>query len=374
MTYKLTCQIPYAIPSYDIDIRNGLLHEHAELSSYLKNIASRFVIISSGATIGMHAELLLKALKGHGLDVRLFSFPDGEMHKTRQNKEQLENELLRNYYGRDTCLIALGGGVVTDLVGYLAATYCRGVPLVSIPTTLLAMVDASIGGKTGVNVPEGKNMIGCVYQPMKVWIDPLTLSTLPAQEIRNGCVEMIKHGLIADSSYFEFLENNHKQLLSLDPKILSRAIYESCRIKYNIVKEDPFEKGKRRLLNFGHTVGHALEKISKYSMPHGEAVALGLVAESHLSQQMGLSKATVNRTRNILMNYGLPLKLNSHMTPATIKEAMIMDKKSKNGIPRFVILKDVGSPCTFEEDYCSSVSEEHLENTLQGLANDLCRH
>ena len=165
----------------------------------------------------------------------------------------MENQLFEKGLGRDTCVIALGGGVVTDMAGYVAATYCRGIPLVMIPTSLLGMVDASIGGKTGVNVSYGKNMLGCIYQPKKVFIDLFTLKTLPKKELTNGVVEMIKHGLIADDNLFEYLEKHSDQLLALDFSFLEKAIFESCRIKKEIVEQDEKENGKRHLLNFGHT-------------------------------------------------------------------------------------------------------------------------
>ena len=222
-----------------------------------------------------------------GLEAILFSFPNGEQHKSRATKEKLEDQLFEKELGRDICVIALGGGVTTDLGGYLAATYCRGVPLVMMPTSLLGMVDASIGGKTGVNTPYGKNLVGSIYQPKKVLIDPATLQSLPLKELRNGIVEMIKHGLILDRDYFTYLNEHADQLLELDLSILEKAIFESCRIKREIVEQDDRESGKRNLLNFGHTVGHALENLTHYSLAHGEAVAIGILVESHLAVQLG---------------------------------------------------------------------------------------
>ena len=256
----------------------------------------------------MYGEPLQRELASSGLEAFLFSFSNGEQYKTRETKEILENQLFEKGLGRDTCVIALGGGVVTDIAGYVAATYCRGIPHVMFPTSLLGMVDASIGGKTSVNVPYGKNMVGCIYQPRKVVIDLSTLISLPKKEFANGVVEMIKHGLIADCKLFEDLEKHSDELLALNAVKLEQTIFESCRIKKEIVEQDEKENGKRRLLNFGHTIGHALERLTHYSLSHGEAVAIGLLVESYLSVRLGiLDQKSFERIKKILLQYGLPL-------------------------------------------------------------------
>jgi len=242
-----------------------------------------------------------------------------------------------------------------------------------LPTSLLAMVDASIGGKTGVNVPSGKNMLGCLYQPKKVFIDPMTLQTLGKRELKDGFVEMIKHGLVADSDYFCFLEEQAHNMSDL--KILEKAIFESCLIKKEIVEEDEKEKGKRHLLNFGHTVGHALERETHYELSHGEAVAIGLLVESYLAVQLGyLHASSFERIKNIMRAYAIPLDLPSNISLLALIECMKGDKKSKNGRPRFVLLNEIGSSLSFLEAYCDHVEDSLLQNALEWMKDDLCCH
>lgn len=372
MSLKLICKIPKAPDQYDIEIGSGILNRQTD---FLSTLASRFVIITDDNLAPLYGENLHKTLSAAGLEVYLFSFPAGEQHKTRGTKELLENQMFETGLGRDTCVIALGGGVVTDLAGYLAATYCRGIPLVMAPTSLLGMVDASIGGKTGVDVPYGKNLLGCIYQPKKVVTDLSTLKTLPKKELANGAVEMIKHALIADSKLFDDLEKHSNHLLKLDTPYLEKAIFESCRIKKGIVEQDEKDKGKRHLLNFGHTIGHALERLTHFSLSHGEAVAIGIMVESHLSLQLGaLDQNSFGRIKQILVQYGLPLKLPTQIPIQALLDGMVLDKKSVRGQPRFVMIEAIGSPYIQKNCYCTPVEETLLKKALQWMNNDLCCH
>lgn len=324
----------------NIVIERGLL-------SKKQTFHSPIALITDDTVLELHGRAFFSQLD----NAHLFSFPAGEPHKTRETKALLEDQMFAKKLGRDTTVIALGGGVVTDLAGFVAATYCRGVPLVTIPTTLMCMVDAAIGGKNGVNHPCGKNLIGTFHLPQQVLIDPLLLTTLPHIELKQGIVEMIKHGLIADSAYFDFLEKHLDQLLAYDLDYLEEAIRGSCRIKTDIVEQDPQETGLRRLLNFGHTVGHALEKLSNYTLPHGEAVAHGLLVESALSP---LPPADLKRIEQLLarLNFKPPSFSHEELTLA-----MTLDKKSLRGRPRFVLLEAIGSPLPFGGAYCTKVDE-----------------
>jgi 3-dehydroquinate synthase len=375
MIQKLICAIPPVCVSYAIEVGSGLLKDLHYLKQSLVMLGSRFALITDEQVGPLYGMPLRSALVAEGLDVSLFSIPCGEEVKSRKTKEELEDRLFENGFGRDTCILAMGGGVVTDLAGYLAGTYCRGVPFVMLPTSLLGMVDASIGGKTGVNTPHGKNLIGCICQPKKVIIDSSVLSSLSLSEMRNGVVEIIKHGLIADISLFQFLEEHSRQLLNLDPAILDRVIFESCRIKKEIVEQDEKEQGKRRLLNLGHTVGHALESLSHYAIAHGEAVAIGLLVESWLAVQMGhLQQSSFDRIRSILEAYALSLKLPARFSPSSLLNTMKLDKKSIKGRPRFVILDEIGSPLEYAGAYCTSVDETLIKDALQWMSHDLCGH
>lgn len=326
----------------------GKIKDHL---AYIRTLASASVVITDDKVKALYADEF-KDLKGH-----VFSFPHGEQSKTRETKEKLENQLFEHGLGKDTCIVALGGGVVTDMAGYIAATFCRGLPLVMVPTSLLAIVDASIGGKNGVNVPYGKNMLGCIYQPKKIIIDLDTLKTLSKREMANGWVEMIKHGLIDRSDYFEALERGIA---------LKEAVLKSCQIKQKIVKEDQVQKGRRDLLNFGHTVGHALEHVTGYALSHGEAVAIGILVEGYLAVQLKtIPPEFLFRMKRCLEQYGLPLEVPEVPVDA-IFQTMERDKKTVNGQIRFVIIGD--------EPECVPVERALVEQALQWMKDDLCRH
>lgn len=343
------------------------------LIKILKSLkCSQYVIITDTSVEPLHGKAMEEFLRENGLKTTLVVFPAGEDYKTRETKEYCENQLLKLGAGRDTCVIGLGGGVVTDLAGFVAATYCRGVPAIMIPTSLLAMVDASIGGKTGVNVPEGKNLIGVITQPTAIFIDSEKLKTLPLSEIKNGLAEMIKHSLIADRTYFDFMKSNARKLLSLDISLMNRAIWDSILIKTAIVQEDEKETGKRRLLNFGHTIAHALETATEHKIAHGRAVAIGTVAESYLSLQMGyLDRSNFDEIRQIFDDFEIDLSWKAPLDPDTLYDLMRLDKKSLSKIPRFVLLKEIGKPLDFQGQYCTPVDESLLKNVLNWLCKEI---
>lgn len=373
MTKKISCTIPQPATHYDIDIKCDLLNDFGDYKNQLSELGSTFRIITDNNVAQLYGTKLEGLLLHCRCDVKMFILPDGEQNKTRQEKARLETAMLEDGLGKDTCLIALGGGVVTDIGGYIASTYCRGIPLVMIPTTLLGMVDASIGGKNGVNALNFKNQIGTTYQPKKVWIDPLCLRTLPKKELRNGIVEMIKHGLVADYFHFEFMEKFSEQILELSPDIIEKAIFDSCTIKKEIVEQDEKESGKRRLLNFGHTIGHALETVTNYALSHGEAVAIGLMAEGHMAKELGyLHSSSFDRLGAILSKYDIPFQLPVRVSIDDILNVMLHDKKALKKVPRFVSIKEIGQHLEFSGDYCTYVPENLLRKSLQWMINDLC--
>lgn len=347
-------------------IDHGLLTSQ-HLKNYCCQLSTRWAIITDSNLEDAYGKLLKEYL-GQFCEVTLFSFSSGEQNKIRETKERLENQLLMKGFGRDIGILALGGGVVTDLVGFLASTYCRGVSLILLPTSLLGMVDAAIGGKNGVNTSFGKNLIGTMYFPSATFIDLDTLKTLPEKEIRNGFSEMVKHGLIENQEYFLYLEKHAQALVERQPKNLKRAIEWSIEIKKTIVTQDPFEKGKRRLLNFGHTIAHALEAKSNYQISHGEAVAIGMTVESYLSWQLGyLKKEAFDRICALIESLKLFTQINFPYSFLEFVELIKRDKKSQNQIPRFVLLNEIGRCLDFENQYCISVSEQDLEKAFNWM-------
>jgi 3-dehydroquinate synthase len=260
----------------------------------------------------------------------------GEKLKTLSNIEKTAEKLTKLGLDRRSCLIAIGGGVIGDFTGFLASIYMRGIPYIQVPTTLLAMVDSSIGGKTGVNLKTGKNLIGTFYQPVLTLTNPETLKTLPVKELKNGIAESIKHACIKSESLFEFLEKNHKKILAKDPATLNKLIVQSAAIKKKITEEDEYEKNIRMLLNYGHTIGHAIEQASNYKISHGEAVSIGI----HQVNLLSKSPAT-KRIEKLLKLYGLPTETNSNKRE--IEKLMKTDKKKIGEKLRFIIVKKIGS-------------------------------
>lgn len=327
--------------SYPIHIGHGIL-QHADLiAAHLPQ--KRVAIVSNTTVAPLYLEKLQTALNKLGIQSFPIILPDGEAHKNWQTLNLIFDALLQNHCERNTALLALGGGVVGDLTGFAAATYLRGVPFIQIPTTLLAQVDSSVGGKTGINHPLGKNMIGAFYQPRLVLTDSATLETLPDRELRAGLAEVIKYGLIRDPAFFDWLEQNMHRLLARDPVTMNEAIQRSCENKAEIVAADEKEKGIRALLNLGHTFGHAIENGMGYgTWLHGEAVAAGTVMAAELSRRMKLiSDGDVQRICRIFTQAGLPVAA-PKMPQEKYVQLMALDKKVESGKMRFIVLNRIG--------------------------------
>ncbi|MBP9841051.1 MAG: 3-dehydroquinate synthase [Simkaniaceae bacterium] len=318
-------------------------------------LGSHLVIITDDHLASLYGQPLKKKLQ-EGRRIDLISFPPGEKSKTRETKAWIEDELFALGLGRDGFLIALGGGVVTDLTGFVASTYCRGIPYLSIPTTLLGMVDAAIGGKTGVNLPGGKNMIGTFYPPTEVIIDTKFLESLGEKELREGMAEVIKYGAIWDEPLFQNLFSFQGWNLSW----LSPFIERSVQIKEEIVKRDPKEEGLRRILNFGHTIGHAIETLETYSVSHGDAIAMGMIGEAYLT---GHEAPLIE----IIEKLGFPLRLSPHVTAEALFEVMKKDKKGENKTARFVQLEKLGKTHSFNGAYCTKIEDKTLFNALNWM-------
>ena len=349
--------------AYLIKIGQAYLLQSDFLAHELSQLDKKIVIITDSNLVNGLGKKLQQYLQEQGLCAELLAFKAGEINKTRATKEKLEDILLAKKYGRDTCFIALGGGVVTDLVGFLAATFCRGVPVIYIPTTLLAMVDASIGGKTGVNTLYGKNLIGAFSQPQAVFIDTETLTSLSPHEFSNGMVELIKHAVIADQDLFNQL-TSAKKIEQSDPLLID-IIYRSCLVKKSFVEQDEHELNKRQLLNFGHTIGHAIETIENYKISHGEAVAIGMLVEAYLSVKCGyLDESELIRLHQLLQTYQLPLVTQAFKDKKRFYHQLMSDKKNINRLPRFVLLKKNGETYHEGNTYSHIVNPLLLEKTI----------
>lgn len=297
-------------------------------------------------------------------DGESLTFAPGEKSKTRESWAELTDQLTGRGFGRDTGLIALGGGVTGDLAGFVAATYMRGVPYLQAPTTVLAMLDASVGGKTGVDTPDGKNLVGAFHAPAAVVADPRTLKTLPERDYRAGLAEAVKHGMIADASYLAWIESNVDSIENRDPGTLVHLVRRSVEIKAQVVSDDERESGRRAILNAGHTVAHALEQSSGYLIPHGEAVGIGLVAESSLAEALGLATAGLSRrVAALLASLGLPVGLPATVPRNRILDSMSRDKKNKRGEIHFAFVARAGEMHR-SDTWTTAVPLEQIDATL----------
>ena len=319
----------------------GLALAAAEVARRFPHVTK--VVVSDDRVGRIHGKPFVRLLEARGAAATLLTFPAGERFKTRQTKELLEDRLLRLGAGRDTVVVALGGGVTGDLAGFLAATWHRGVPVVTIPTTLLAMVDAALGGKTGVDLPGGKNLVGAFHQPVALWADVRVLRTLPTRPYRAGLAEAVKTAAVLDAALFRQLEADLPRLLARAEASVSRIVARCLTIKGRVVVADEREAGRRAVLNFGHTVAHAVEAATDYRVAHGEAVAIGLVAEARLAERItGFPRAHADRIEALLAAFGLPVRPPSGIDRKRLVEAMRRDKKARAGVARCALPERIG--------------------------------
>lgn len=330
------------------DIKNGLVGK-----------IKRFAVITDTVVKSLHAEKILKLLRDAGFSAELFVFKDGEKSKTRETKEFIEDSMLEKGFRRDCCIIAVGGGVVTDLSGFVAGTYGRGVPFINYATTLLAAADASVGGKTAVDTPLATNLIGLFNQPKKVYIDIAAWKTLPARQLSSGMAETIKHACLASGEFFDYLEDHMEEILNIEREPCEYIAEQNCRIKYNVVMQDERESGLREVLNLGHTVGRAIETVSDYRLLHGEAVAIGLAAEAKLAYKLGYVTAEErDRVAALLHRAKLPIAIPEYIDREALVKKLYTDKKVRGGKLRFVIQRGIGQVVQFGDGAFAAPVEE----------------
>ncbi len=335
------------------------------LIGYLKKFSSKICIITDLNIKNLYGDKLLHHLRHHKLETFLQTIIPGEESKSRHSKAKLEDFLTSNHFEKDSCLIALGGGVVSDLTGFLASTYLRSIPYISIPTTLLSAVDAAIGGKTAVNTVHGKNLIGAFHHPLSVFIDPDLILSSPLQELKNGLAEVFKYSLIFDLDFFNKL-NSIKTLSDLNNELIVSIVEKSLQIKTEIIKKDPFDQNLRKILNFGHSLGHALETASNHRLSHGQAVVLGILSESFLSKELGF--LTYNEFLQIYKafeNLAMIPTIPNDVQKNDLVNALLKDKKNRHGKIGVVILKSIGK--TIGYPYTELFSLEQLETCIDYL-------
>ncbi len=331
--------VEHALGTYPVYVAPDSLAGLGELVA--RHFQSRRVVMIADQLV--YDLLQAKRLGGLTWSGDVLTFPAGEESKSRESWARLTDMLLERRYGRDSGIVGVGGGVTGDLAGFVAATYLRGIPYLQVPTTLLAMVDASVGGKTGVNTPAGKNLVGAFFPPVAVIADPRVLMTLPDREYRGGLAEAVKHGLIADAKYFAWMESNPSALIDRDPGSLTRLVRRSVEIKAEVVSGDEREAGRRAILNAGHTVAHSLERVSGFRLPHGEAVGLGLIVECAIAEQLGVAgKGLRERVTSLLGRLGLPTRHPGSLDREALLGGMAFDKKNREGVIQFALIAEVG--------------------------------
>ncbi len=350
-------------PDYAVIIEPGGLDRLPVLLGEIAP-AHGYALISDETVFGLHGDRVMSLLAGTGPRVESFTFPAGEASKTRGTWAELTDRMLDARFGRDSVVLALGGGVTGDVAGFVAASYMRGVPVVQIPTSLVAMIDASVGGKTGVDTPAGKNLVGAFHPPRLVLADTELVTTLPRAERAQGLVEAVKHGAIMDLPYFDDLERSMAVLLEAESEPLTRAVVRSVELKARVVSEDEREAGLRQILNFGHTLAHAIEAAASFAVPHGSAVGLGMILEARLGEALGV---TAHGTSERLCRAVRSLDISEHLPPGAAPDEIMSylgaDKKARGGEARFVLLSELGA-ISKADDWSRPVPAATIEEIL----------
>ncbi|MBD2004282.1 MULTISPECIES: 3-dehydroquinate synthase [Cyanophyceae] len=353
--------------SYEIAIASGNLAKLGDRMISL-NLGKKVLVVSNPVIFQYYGEVAIASLKEAGFEVAQITLPAGESYKTLDSLQKIYDAALENRLERSSTMVALGGGVIGDMTGFASATWLRGINFVQVPTTLLAMVDASIGGKTGVNHPQGKNLIGAFHQPREVLIDPEVLKTLPVREFRAGIAEVIKYGIIWDAELFSQMERSQYLdcLDNLDPGLLQEILARSCQAKADVVSKDEKEAGLRAILNYGHTIGHAVESLTEYRVVnHGEAVAIGMVAAGEIAVNLQMwDKLASERQNALIQKAGLPTALPPGLDIEAIVDALSTDKKVKAGKVRFVLPTQIGAAIVTDQ-----VPRDVIKQVLQQISS-----
>ena len=350
--------------SYKIIIGKGILSNISdELAK--KNLAHSYALITDSNVEELYGLKLYNELKTSLTKLDLISFPAGEQNKNRVIKSYIEDHMLKNKFGRDSAIIALGGGVVGDIAGFVAATYNRGIPYVQIPTSLVACVDSSVGGKTAIDTKYGKNLIGSFHQPVLVYIDTNTLKTLSKKELKEGLAEVIKYGVIQESALFNYLEQNIKKIFDFDDDALDYIVTTSCKIKAEVVEKDEKESNLRKILNFGHTIGHAIEQLSEYKISHGEAISRGMVLEGKVALKLtGWSEKDQHNLVELFNKADLPTNLPMDMDIEQIVDIMKVDKKARKGSIEMSLPEKIGKMADVDSNYGIKVNDKLILSVL----------
>ncbi|MES2178420.1 MAG: 3-dehydroquinate synthase [Gemmatimonadota bacterium] len=352
--------------AYRVHIGAGLRHSFAHTITDVA-AAHRYAVITDDHVAPLYADDIVSNLSGHGR-VSLHIVPEGEAHKTRDSWARLTDEMLEAGHARDTTVVAVGGGVVGDLAGFVAATFMRGIPVVQCPTSLLAMIDASVGGKTGVDTAAGKNLVGAFHEPAAVLVDVEMIATLSLPQRRSGLAEAIKHGAIADERYFRDIDTTLEALQSADADATLDLVSRSVQIKADVVRGDAREQGKRKILNFGHTLGHAIEHACGYSLLHGECVAIGMVLEATLAERLGVAvEGTATELERVLRRASLPIRRPSSLAPAAVLDATRLDKKARAGSVEYALPTRIGAMAAQEAGWAMRVDDAVVLELLTDL-------